>query len=81
MAKKPTGLPPAPGTLARRKAARPASSPKSQPAPGGRAVDGTSLRRELTAAKARIVELEKDRRELSRRIEAAIATLNKLLKS
>jgi len=38
-----------------------------------------SLRRDLASARARIAELEKNQRDLSRRIETAIATIHKLL--
>ena len=69
------------GTSKLRKSASPAGKSKSPRAAGSKADDSAKLRRDLTAAKSRVMELEKDRRELSRRIEAAIATLNKLLKN
>ena len=39
------------------------------------------LRRELNAARARIADLEKGRRDLAKRIESAIAAIHKLLES
>jgi len=45
-----------------------------------RQTDGDgSLRRELAATRTRIAALEKNQRELAKRIEAAIAAIQKLL--
>lgn len=55
-----------------------AKSPRKAPASSSATVEA-GLRRELAAANARIAELEKGRRDLSRRIESAIATIHKLL--
>jgi len=54
---------------------------KGPPTSGQRASGDASLRRELTAARARIAQLEKQQRELSLRIQSAIATIHKLLES
>jgi len=55
-----------------------AKSPRKAPAASPAAVEA-GLRRELAAANARIAELETGRRDLSRRIESAIAAIHKLL--
>ena len=57
-------------------AARPAKSPATAARPAG---GEAALRRELAAARTRIAELEKNQGEISRRVEAAIAAIQKLL--
>ena len=75
MARKPEDKPPVRAGTPRRAAPRSQAATKK----GSRPLDVAALGRELLAARARIGELEKTQRELSRKIEVAIAAIHKLL--